>query len=273
MQSKTFQGNGRGLLLGVIGLFSMASAASMAEPSATASQQQGLEIAQKVEQRDAGWHDSTASMQMVLSNAQGEQSLRELRLKLLEMPGDGDKGLTIFDAPGDVRGTGFLSYSHAIEADDQWLFLPALKRTKRIASNNKSGPFMGSQFSYEDISSFEVAKYHYNYLGEDEVDGRKVLLVENFPNYPHSGYTRLIAAIDAERFIPLKIDYYDRKNQLLKTQLYSEYKLYLDKYWRANVQQMENHNDGKKTTLNWSQYQFKVGLTEKDFNRGVLKRL
>ncbi|NRB39975.1 MAG: outer membrane lipoprotein-sorting protein [Pseudomonadales bacterium] len=236
-------------------------------------EQRGLAIATMVEQRDAGWHDSSASLTMTLTNAQGEQSSRQLRLKLLEMQGDGDKGLTIFDSPGDVRGTGFLSYSHVLEADDQWLYLPALKRTKRIASNNKSGPFMGSQFSYEDISSFEVDKYRYTFLREDTLDAQAVLVMESVPKYAYSGYTRLVTWIDAKRFIPLKIEYYDRKNQLLKTQIYQDYQQYIGQYWRANVQTMENHNNHKVTRLDWSQYQFKVGLTEKDFNRAVLKRL
>lgn len=235
--------------------------------------ERGLEIAQLLDRHDSGWHDSKASMKMTLQNNQGETSERSLRLRTLEVFGDGDKGLTIFDSPGDVKGTGFLSYSHPIDADDQWLYLPALKRTKRIASNNKSGPFMGSQFSYEDISSFEVAKYHYNYLREETLNGRQTYVIENFPNYKHSGYTRLITWVDIERYIPVKIEYYDRKNQLLKTQEFNHYQQYLGKYWRAEEQIMKNHNDGKITRLAWENYQFKVGLTDKDFNRGVLKRL
>lgn len=83
--------------------------------------------------------DSIATMEMILKNAQGESSTRLMRLKSLEVEGDGDKGLTIFDQPRDVTGTAFLNHSHTIGADDQWLYLPALKRVKRISSRNKSG--------------------------------------------------------------------------------------------------------------------------------------
>ncbi len=82
-------------------------------------------------------------MLMVLRNKQGEESVREIRIKNLEMENDGDKSLTVFDKPRDVKGTAFLSFSHPVGADDQWLYLPALKRVKRIASRNKSGPLWG----------------------------------------------------------------------------------------------------------------------------------
>ncbi|HCM05717.1 MAG TPA: outer membrane lipoprotein-sorting protein, partial [Oceanospirillales bacterium] len=122
-------------------------------------EQQGLAIAKERKARDLGWGDSTSSVIMTLRNAQGEESIREMRMKSLEVANDGDKGLTIFDTPKDVKGTAFLNFSHIEKSDDQWLYLPALKRVKRISSRNKSGPFMGSEFAYEDLSSFEIEKY------------------------------------------------------------------------------------------------------------------
>ena len=114
----------------------------------------GLEIANERKARDTGWGDSQAEMTMILRNSQGETSERKMRLKSFEIQDDGDKGLTIFDEPKDVSGTAFLSFSHNTKPDDQWLYLPALKRVKRISSRNKSGPFMGSEFAYEDMGSF-----------------------------------------------------------------------------------------------------------------------
>ena len=130
-------------------------------------QQRGLEIATEAERRDSGFHDSTASMKMLLRNKQGQESTRDIRVRTLEQVDDGDKSLTIFDQPADVKGTAFLSFTHKTGPDDQWLYLPALKRVKRISSRNKSGPFMGSEFAYEDISSQELEKYTYKYLRDD----------------------------------------------------------------------------------------------------------
>ena len=94
--------------------------------------EKGDAIAQEVESRDNGWGDSQALMQMVLRNKRGDRSQRELRIQSLEMKGDGDKSLTVFDQPRDVKGTALLSFSHSVEPDQQWLYLPALKRVKRI---------------------------------------------------------------------------------------------------------------------------------------------
>ena len=129
----------------------------------------GLAIAQDRKARDAGWGDSQAEMTMILKTSQGETSDRQIRLKSLEVQDDGDKGLTIFDEPKDVEGTAFLNFSHVDKPDDQWLYLPALKRVKRISSKNKSGPFMGSEFAYEDMSSFEPQKYDFNWLRASQV--------------------------------------------------------------------------------------------------------
>ena len=89
--------------------------------------QQGLDIFKEVKQRDSGWSDSTAEMIMVLRNKQGQESIREITIKSLEQANDGDKGLTVFNKPRDVKGTAFLSFSHAVGADDQWLFFALFK--------------------------------------------------------------------------------------------------------------------------------------------------
>ncbi len=254
-------------LLGPLVLPALAGA-----PEPGSAEARGLAIAQEADRRDTGWIDQTAEMKMILRNRQGEESTRELRTKTLEVEGDGDKGLTIFDHPRDVKGTAFLSYSHATRPDDQWLYLPALKRVKRIASKNKSGPFMGSEFAYEDLSSQEVAKYSYRFLREEVLDGRPAFVVERYPQYEHSGYTRQVVWIDQEMYQPLKIEFYDRKDSLLKTLTISGYRQYLGRYWRPDRMDMVNHQTGKSTTLLWSNYRFRTGLTDRDFDRNALKR-
>jgi|TARA_B110000116_G_C16727486_1_gene532112 outer membrane lipoprotein-sorting protein len=238
----------------------------------SAEEQKGLDISIEAKKRDLGWQDSTADMQMLLRNKQGQESIREIKMKSLEVDNDGDKSLTIFNKPRDVKGTAFLSFSHPVDADDQWLFLPALKRVKRISSRNKSGPFMGSEFAFEDLSSFEVEKYSYKYLGVEDVNGLTNFKVEQYPVDENSGYTRRIVWLDTLEYRTNKINFYDRKNSLLKTLTFSDYKQYLAKHWRADKQEMINHQNGKSTELKWSNYDFKTGLSDSDFNRNSLKR-
>ena len=116
-------------------------------------EQRGLEIAEEADARNTGWNDSVVDLTMTLRNKNGDESVREMRSRALEVEDDGDKSMIIFDQPRDVRGTALLTYSHKTGDDDQWLYLPALKRVKRIASSNKSGPFMGSEFAAAKLSS------------------------------------------------------------------------------------------------------------------------
>lgn len=238
----------------------------------TPDEERGLEIAKQADLRDTGFIDSTASMTMELKNKQGQSSLREVRVKVLEVTGDGDKSMSIFDTPADIKGTASLTYSHALKPDEQWLYLPALKRVKRISSKNKSGPFMGSEFAYEDISSQEIEKYSYKYIRDESINNIDCFVIERYPAYEHSGYTRQVVWLNKNEYRPEKIDFYDRKNVLLKTLEYSDYRQYLDQYWRADIMHMINHQTGKSTTLSWSEYKFRTGLDDKDFSRNSLKR-
>ena len=235
-------------------------------------EEKGLAIVREVDARNTGWGDFRAAMSMLLKNRHGEESLRQMRVKGLEVENDGDKSLIVFDQPRDVKGTALLTFSHKVKDDDQWLYLPALKRVKRIASRNKSGPFMGSEFAFEDLASQEVEKYTYKFIRDDELGGKPVFVVERYPVSKYSGYTRQLVWIDKERYIPLKIEFYDRKNALLKVLVFRGYKQYLDKYWRADEMFMDNKQTGKSTLLTWKNYQFRFGLKDSDFTRNSLKR-
>jgi len=235
-------------------------------------EEKGLAIAQEADRRDSGFRNYTNDVQMILKNKQGQESIREIRSRTLEVEDDGDKSMTIFDKPRDVKGTALLSFTHKTGPDDQWLYLPALKRVKRIASDNKSGPFMGSEFAYEDITSQEIDKYTYKFLRDDTLDGLDVFVFERYPVDKKSGYTRQIIWLDTKNYKERKIEYYDRKNVLLKTLVFADYNLYLDKYYRAHDMYMVNHQKGKSTRLLQSNFNFDIELTDRDFDKNSLKR-
>lgn len=236
--------------------------------------EKGLAIAQEMDARDIGWKSSETVLNMVLTNRHGETSTRELAIQALETneAGLGDRSLTIFSSPKDIDGTAFLSHTKIVDPDDQWLFLPALKRVKRISSSNKSGPFMGSEFAFEDLSSQEVEKYTYTYLRDEAAEGQDCFVSERVPVYTSSGYTKQIAWVDKAEYRPIKIEYYDRKKTLLKTLIFSDYKQYKDKFWRAHTMNMVNHQTGKSTDLTFSDYTIDAGLTDALFTSARLKR-
>ncbi|MCG6900741.1 MAG: outer membrane lipoprotein-sorting protein [Gammaproteobacteria bacterium] len=239
---------------------------------AETAEEKGLAIAMEADRRDSGFIDYSNRVEMILRNKQGQESTRLIRSKTLEVEGDGDKSLTIFDEPNDVKGTALLSFTHKVGPDDQWLYLPALKRVKRISSDNKSGPFMGSEFAYEDISSQEVEKYTYKFLRDDTYDGMEVFVFERYPVDKKSGYTRQVVWLDKEHYKERKVEFYDRKDTLLKTLLLTDYHQYLDRFWRAHQMDMENHQTGKSTRLIQSNFQYQTGLSDRDFDTNSLKR-
>lgn len=237
-------------------------------------EEKGLLIAMEVDRRYKGFADYTSDMTMILKNRQGKESRRTIRNRVLEMEGDGNKSLSIFDTPRDVKGTAFLSFSHKVGDDEQWLYLPALKRVKRINSRNKSGSFVGSEFAYEDIASQEVEKYTYKHLREEAINGTLCFVGESYPvDKRNSGYTKRISWTDTGEYLVRKVEFYDRRQSLLKTLTIMDYQHYLGKFWRPARMEMVNHQTGKSTILLMGNYQFQTGLTEKDFNSTSLKRI
>ena len=230
-----------------------------------------LEVAQKSDKVTDGFESSIAQTEMVLINASGQQSIRQMEMKTLEGE-NGDKTISTFLTPADVKGTKTLTHEHADRDDDQWLYLPALKRVKRIASSNKSGSFMGSEFSYEDIGNTNYQKF--TYTGEaEEVDLNGVACYKGsrVPNDKNSGYTKQISWIAKDTLLVQKVDYYDRKSELLKTAIFSDYKQ-IDGVWRVGKIEMKNYQNDKATILTWKEDKVHAGLTDKEFKKRMLKQ-
>lgn len=259
-------------------LFTVA-AISLSAPLAPAYAQdasaRGYQIAAQADRSDRGFGDSRVDLQMILRNANGGTATRELEITTFEMPNEdvGDKSLIVFSAPGDIDGTALLSHANILQADNQWLFLPALGRTKRISSSNKSGPFVGSEFAFEDITGQELNKYEYTWLRTEACGNLTCDVVERRPRYSNSGYQRQIGWVDQRDHQPRKLEYYDRRGALLKTQTFEDYRLYNGQIWRPQIQTMVNHQTGKSTELRFGTFEFGIGLRERDFVKGALDRL
>lgn len=236
-------------------------------------QEKGLAIAVAADQADLGFGDTTADMTMVMNVANAAPIEREMRQLTLEVDNDGDKSILVFDRPRDLKGTAILTHTHRTGPDDQWLYLPALKRVKRISSADRSGPFMGSEFAYEDLASQEVEKYQYRFLREEPCDQQRCDVVERVPTDPKSGYSHQIAWFDQSERRLQRVDYFDRKKTHLKTMEMVGYTQYMDSFWRPDEMHMTNHQTGKSTVLKFANYRFQVGLDDKDFTRNAVSRM
>ena len=178
----------------------------------------GAEIADAIEERGSGFADYQVNMTMVLRNRQGQESLRRLRSKVLEVEEDGDKTLFVFNDPRDVKGTAFLVHAHQDGPDEQWLYLPAVKRIKRIATGNLSASFMGSEFSYEDMGSQGKGDHLYRYLHEETCGELELAchVLERTPTEKGSGYSHHIVWYDQEHLRLWKVEFFDRKEAHIK---------------------------------------------------------
>ena len=236
-------------------------------------EEKGLRIAREASERNDGFGDFTAGLTMVLRDRQGRESVRRMRFKVLEVTGDGDKSLFVFDQPRDVQGTALLTHAHVNTLDDQWLYLPALKRVKRISASTRSGSFMGSEFSYEDMSQPELEEFTYRYLRDEPCGELDCTVTEQVPLDEKSGYSRKVVWQDTGEFRIWKVELYDRKASHLKTLTFTDYRQYLDRYWRAGEQTMVNHLTGASTVLHWTDFRFRTELDDREFTQTALRRV
>lgn len=225
----------------------------------------GLQIAERAEAMDAGFGDYMVEGYMSLKSKGGIEAARQFELSAFEVANDGDKRLIVLSEPPDVKGTVSLTYTHGLEPDDQWLFLPAVRRTKRLSARDKTGAFVGSEFAFEDLASYEIKKYKYKYLRDEKVDGYDCFVREDIPAYPFSGYSRLENWIDKNNFRSRKIVYYDLQGRPLKEIHFSDFRQYNGKHWRPDRSTMSNMQNGNATTIEWKNYRFSTGLVDGNF--------
>jgi len=209
----------------------------------------GREIMGWADARDDG-DKSTTDMKMVLIDKNGSQRKRTIRSLRMDV-GEDTYSLMFFLDPADVKDTGFLTYDYDDDErdDDQWLYLPALKKTKRIASGDKSGSFMGSDFSFADMTDRPLDYYDYKLLKESEVDGEPVWIVEAIPNtekeVDETGYTKQIAFVRQDNHVVVRSKSWLKKGG--RNKYFDVKKLeQIDGIWTATEMTMTTKK-GKKT--------------------------
>ena len=237
----------------------------------TARAEDGASIASQMAANGAGYHDMVATVQMEMTNDRGKTATRVMKLSTLERPAqDGDFSLLVFESPADVSGTALLSQP-GVTGDKQWLYLPALKRSQRISGGNRTGAFVGSEFTYEDVSGAAIGKHTWTLQGEQPCGTATCFVLKTVPAYDGSGYAHRMVWVDKEGLRPQKIEFYDRQGTHLKTLTYTDYEHIDGKHWRARTWSMQNQQTGRSTTLRFQQLALATGLGEDDFAPAVLR--
>lgn len=214
--------------------------------------------------------DFQAKVTMRLITAQGSQRERALNLWRINLGTTGDQRYLItFNAPADVRGMGFLVWKYAKKEDDRWLYFPALKAVKRIAADDKRSSFVGSDFTYEDISGRDLSEERHVLLREENVGDRSTYVVESRPISPAS-YARRLSWIDRERWLPLKEEYYDTEGNLQRT-FKADRVENVGGHWTVTARTMSNAQTGHRTEVVFASTRYDVGLAEDTFAERSLR--
>lgn len=253
----------------------LASIACLIAPLALGAQtpeERGRAIALEADRRATGFGALRAELRMVIRGERGETRVRELTIETLN-DGDGEERTIVrFESPRDLRGTALLTVTEPSGASDQWLYMPALRRVNRIAGATRHGSFMGSEFAYEDVEAMAVERYTYRLLGSETLDGHRAWMVDRRSTDGSSRYGHQVVWFDQEAYRVLRIDFYDRSGERLKSLHLRGFRQYAGGYWRPDEMEMVNHQTGASTLLEWRTYTFGADLTRRDFDPRRLDR-
>ncbi len=252
--------------------FFILSCVALSSLQAATPEDEGRKIAEAADATQRGFKSESVGLKMLMISAAGDTVTRQMKTITLERPKQDDFSLTQFLEPADVRGTGLLTYQNPKGDDQQWLYLPELRRVKVIASKNKSGAFMGSEFTYEDITANALDKFSYKKIGEESLNGVECYVLEKYPIYKNSGYTKIKQWITKKDHLLSRVEFTDRKNSILKVQTFQTWKQY-GNIWRVSQIEMNNLQTHKKSILLFSDRKIDVGLNESNFTQQSLQRL
>lgn len=236
------------------------------------SAQTGREIMEKV--IDAQKVNSSAmDIQMTLVDRDGDTSTRRIQTLVLN-ENDLTKIITLFLEPVSVRNTRFLTVENNGRADDQWIFLPSLRKVKRIAAGEKDGSFMGSDFSYSDMGSSggSVDDSAQTILKEEKYGGRNCFVIESIPIAgTDNNYGKYITWVDKLTWLTLKVEFYSKDGRTQIKELNSEDITQENGHWLAKKITMETLESGHKTLLDIRQVKYDIPLNPGYFTTAFLE--
>lgn len=214
--------------------------------------------------------DFQAKVAMRLVNAQGSQRERAMNMWRVNAGAGGDQRYLItFDAPADVRGMGFLVWKYAKKEDDRWLYFPALKAVKRVAADDKRSSFVGSDFTYEDISGRDLDEEQHQLVKQENVGDRPAYVVESKPKAAAT-YAKRLSWVDRERWVPLKEEYFDAEGKLQRS-FKADKVEEIGGHWTVTARSMLNALTGHRTEVVFKSVRYDAGLSDEMFAERSLR--
>jgi len=231
----------------------------------------GLDIMQKVYDRPAG-NDMEANLTMTLTSSSGSERVREIKQYIKDF-GDVEKKIMFFIKPADVRNTSFMNWSYDAPGkdDDQWIYLPALKKVKRISSDSKSDYFMGSDFTYDDLGDRKPKDDQHKILREEELNGESCYVIESIPIDQDYMYSRAVTWIVKDKWIGLKKEFYDEDGEHLKTLKINKFDK-IKGYWIILETEMQNVQKNHNTKMDLANVKIDAGIKDSMFTERMMRR-
>jgi outer membrane lipoprotein-sorting protein len=230
-----------------------------------------LKIVEQVYNRATG-DDMEGNLTMTLTNSRGEDRVRKIK-QLTKDSGKSEKKIMFFQYPTDVRNTSFMtwSYDEAGKDDDQWIYLPALKKVKRISSDSKSDYFMGSDFTYDDLGDRHPTEDVHKLLGEETVEGNDCYKVESTPKDEEYMYSRTITWVTKDKWIALKKEFYDEDDDLLKTLEVKKFEN-INGFWIILGSRMHNLQKEHTTQMELENVKINSNIADRMFTVRMMQR-
>ena len=230
----------------------------------------GRQIVEKAYNRPTG-NDQTSELTMTLTNSSGQNRIRTIKQFTKDF-GDVEKSIMFFLSPADVKNTSFMNWSYdANQADDQWIYLPALKRTKRISSDSKSDYFMGSDFTYDDLGDRKLDADNHKLLREETIEGKKCYVVESVSKDEDYMYSKTVTWIDKTTFIGVKKEFYDEDGKLLKILSIKKVEE-ISGFDVITNSEMKNVQKNHTTSMVLKNVQINSGITDDKFTERMMTR-
>ncbi len=237
-----------------------------------AAEQNGHDIMVKVKNRPDG-DTRSSSMEMKLVNKSGSTRVRKITSYAMDV-GEDTKTIMFFQYPNDVKGTGFLTvnYDDVNKEDDKWLYLPALKKTRRISGkSSKTDYFMGSDFTYDDIGKRNVDEDTHKLLREESADGYDYYVIESTPKKEGEIFSKKLVWVRKDCDVVAKVEFYDKLGKLHRQMVSSDIKK-VDGFWTIGKMEMKNVQTGHSTELLFLDPKFNIQLDSKIFSVNKLER-
>ena len=230
-----------------------------------------LQIIEKVYNRPVG-DDMTADLTMTLINSSGNERVRTIKQFIRDF-GDVEKKIMFFVKPADVKNTSFMNWSYDEDGkdDDQWIYLPALKKTKRISSDSKSDYFMGSDFTYDDLGDRKPTDDIHKILREEKLNGVDCYVIESTPKDEDYMYSKTITWIDKDKWIGLKKDFYDEDGDHLKTLIVKKVEN-INGFNIITHTEMNNVQKEHKTIMELRNVKINSGISKSKFTERMMTR-